>query len=986
MAQTIKIRIEADPKGAVTGIKLVGNSLDDLTSKANNATKNTGLLSKAFGVLGSVFKVMTGVIKGFQFALQSIVNVMQVLGGILKITLIPALVAMKVAFEAVKKAGEILTNLISRALNIAITAFRVLLITTAAAIVALNTAITAAIVAAAKLDESVRNVITLLGTEGLRNLRSFGAAIRSTAAEFGKSSDDLGKALFDIVSAGRRGAQALDIMRQAAKAAVAGVATVSATVSAGLTVLDLFSGQVRDVADAFDFLFEVQRKGRTTLAQVAQDFPRALAAAAGVGIKLNEVGAALSTITRSIPNTAEAITGLTQLITAISRDFGAGADAARALGVDIGALAIHEKGLVGVLKDLARLSVSDQQRIVREVRGRRALIPLTKNLAGFMSDLADQTNRAGKVNDAFNVQMAGLAQTMRVLRSSFKSFGEALGEVFIDPSGKGGRVASIFKPLVELFKPGNLRSFFGAFIDEMQLLEFEIDKIVGRVASMFGRIFSGGGETGRSVAQIVVGFLDGVVKATERLEPVFKKILSALDDVFEKLLAFGEITIGRVSGAVGAIGNLGAGTSARAAALDVAGQPPLTAAEETGALIGDVVRSAMSMIIKPLEILMQPMNDFFKSEAGKDILDGLFKVLEGILLGIEKSFEILFRTLPLVVTLLRGLLFIFEKSTAGIFDPVTKEEAVRRFIKRRTSKSRLPMVGAAELDAKRLAEDLERIEARSFGVADIRKSFISGLRSARGFLPKIKEALTKILTDPKVTVKALTRDLPELVEEIVESAMKFAGIAVERGLKEVGTSKRTEFQKAADKARAERDLTAFDIAGGPSGTTTTISDNILEGFKLAITKIRGQIESVTKSTKSFTDALNPFLKLDRIKDSIKSLTGFINTLASHRTALIKASDGSKKFVTEIASADVLMKDATDQLKKLNQAMTNELINSIKRLFKEFETGLQRIFGALETLFGIKLPSGISGFFNKVRGVGNLVSGVRGVGGAIQGAG
>ena len=387
-----------DAAGATAGLGGLAGSLGGVAQAGNLVTSVLSGLSLGLVPLRAAVDITRTLIAGLAVS-------MQFLGGVIRLTLIPVSIGLALAWKGLKLSIELLTGILKAGLVIALTAVKVSIIALITSVTALTGSIALAVAAASTLRTGISNVLTLLGREVVSKFKEFAEVVRSVSFRTGESVRDLTLALFDIVSAGVPAGKALDVMSEAAITAVAGLSDVATTTKAGLTILNAYEDEVRNVADAFDFLFEAQRTGRTTVAELAEHIQRVVPVARQAGLSLNELGATISTVTRFIPNISEAITGIVALITELAREEGEQAKAAKELNVETGISALLNKGWLRVLKDVINLSAVDQQRIVRTVEGQRGLNALVLGYIGLLKDMEGQVERTGRRQDAFQLRM-----------------------------------------------------------------------------------------------------------------------------------------------------------------------------------------------------------------------------------------------------------------------------------------------------------------------------------------------------------------------------------------------------------------------------------------------------------------------------------------------------------------------------------------------------------------------------------------------------
>jgi len=182
----------------------------------------------------------------------------------------------------------------------------------AAASVALAAVGVASVRQAASFDKGFRQVNTILGLTG-RELAKFRSGTLDVLGSAGKTTDDLTKALFDLVSAGVPAADALTQVELASKAATAGAASLTDAVNAGISIVNAFGLAQSELSSVFDVQFATIKRGVTTFAELSQFQGLLIPQAAALGVSFQEMFGALAFLTTQGQRTQIAVGGLRAL-------------------------------------------------------------------------------------------------------------------------------------------------------------------------------------------------------------------------------------------------------------------------------------------------------------------------------------------------------------------------------------------------------------------------------------------------------------------------------------------------------------------------------------------------------------------------------------------------------------------------------------------------------------------------------------------------
>lgn len=266
---------------------------------------------------------------------------------------------------------------------------------------------------AAAFDSALREVSTLLpGT--VQNVRDLRQELIQLSTEVPEPPELLSKGLYQVISAGISDtAEAMDVLRVAARAASAGLTDTFTSVDAITTVLNAYQLQSSEATRVSDVFFTTIREGKLQFADIAANIGNVATTAALTGVSIEEVGAALATMTKFGINSAEATTALNRFLIGLTQVTDDQAAAAKRLGVEYSLTALQSKGLVGFLQDLEQATGGNLELLSElnpNIRSARAAFVLAGKGAAEYGRILSETNDAqGSTNDAF-VKITGSAE------------------------------------------------------------------------------------------------------------------------------------------------------------------------------------------------------------------------------------------------------------------------------------------------------------------------------------------------------------------------------------------------------------------------------------------------------------------------------------------------------------------------------------------------------------------------------------------------
>lgn len=232
-------------------------------------------------------------------------------------------------------------------------------------------------------------------------------------------------ALYQIVSAGHDGADGMSILETAARAAVAGV-TETATAADGITsILNAYGKSAEQAESVSDMMFTTVRLGKTTFGELAAYIAQVTPTAAAYGVEMDQVLAAIATLTKSGVPTAQAVTRIRQAIVAGSKVLGDGAYAGRTFQEAMDMIAQKADG-----------SESKLRTLVPEIEAVNGVLGLTGiNAETAAIHLDEITRSAGATGKAFEQQMRDSQKQVELLKNNLLRAFSAIGDGILNAVG-----------------------------------------------------------------------------------------------------------------------------------------------------------------------------------------------------------------------------------------------------------------------------------------------------------------------------------------------------------------------------------------------------------------------------------------------------------------------------------------------------------------------------------------------------------------------
>lgn len=173
-----------------------------------------------------------------------------------------------------------------------------------------------------ELNDSIRMASTLFGDYNV-NLTELSKNLRNLSNETQMAASELGMGLYNALSSGvpasENMAEALEFVKKNALAAKAGMAELDPTIRATASVMNSYGMTVADTDKILGIMMNTQNLGITTIRELSTTLAQVIPTAASFGVSFEQVGAALATMTAMGTQTAQATTGLNNMLSELGR-------------------------------------------------------------------------------------------------------------------------------------------------------------------------------------------------------------------------------------------------------------------------------------------------------------------------------------------------------------------------------------------------------------------------------------------------------------------------------------------------------------------------------------------------------------------------------------------------------------------------------------------------------------------------------------------
>lgn len=269
-----------------------------------------------------------------------------------------------------------------------------------------------------EFDFQLRQINTI-SKETESGLANIGNTILEVSAKYGKSAEDVAKAMFAITTATIKGAGALEVLKNAAKLAVAGNTDLEGSAQLLSRVIKAYGKSAYESSHLVDVLYKTQERGITTVRELNADLGKVVGTAAAASVSFEELNAAVATLTVRGLKTNIATTALNSLLLKLSSDTEKLNPIFQRLGYESTSVALQQLGLAGTMQRLQQATGGTSAGLIQlgfNFRDIRAATILANDVGGQYAEnlrlITDRTEVVDAATKALEEVQKSLAQQL----------------------------------------------------------------------------------------------------------------------------------------------------------------------------------------------------------------------------------------------------------------------------------------------------------------------------------------------------------------------------------------------------------------------------------------------------------------------------------------------------------------------------------------------------------------------------------------------
>ena len=327
---------------------------------------------------------------------------------------------------------------------------------------AIQSALVEGISSATDFSVRIAEIQTIAQDSGL-STNEWTDGVRRLAAQFGNTQADVAEAAYQALSNQvAKGADTFDFLTSTlrlSKAAVMSAADASNLLSSAMKSFNIPTSQAERVASIF---FKTIELGRVRGNEMADTFGRVGTIAADAGVKLEEVSAAISTLTVKGMKFSDASTLISNMLLKLIRPTDEMKQLLAEWGVASGQAAIATFGFNGVLAKLDQEAQKGSNRLgelFNQIRAFRGAINLTGSTFGDFTQNLDEIKNAGEsYGKAVDIVMESFGDRLKRQLNQVKvyfseEFGDGIIQAVVKISEGMGGMANVLSKIEAVATP-----------------------------------------------------------------------------------------------------------------------------------------------------------------------------------------------------------------------------------------------------------------------------------------------------------------------------------------------------------------------------------------------------------------------------------------------------------------------------------------------------------------------------------------------------
>jgi TP901 family phage tail tape measure protein len=385
-----------------------------------------------------------------------------------------------------------------------------------AGILSAGAAVTAFSVNAAGQFTSSFNQISTLFDAGDEDVANFKKQIQDYAETSGKSFEDVTNSLAAAIGAGVDYRESLGLINVAEHLSIDTRSGLQGATEVLVSTLNAYGLSTKEAGAVSDKLFTVIKDGKIEMNDLSASLALVTPIAAGAGVSLDEVGAAVAALTAAGFTPGSAIEGLRAALNNIINPSAQARDLAQQLGIQFDAAALKSKGLAGVLADVEKATGGDAEKmgvLFGSIQGGTVATALAgKQFDAFKESLDHMATSAGAVEEQYGKMSSNIEVATQHVQNALQSMLISIGQPLLDEfGGVTDAISKIFLAIGDSAETGKVKELVSFIESQFQGLEATLQTVAKNLpAALNAADLSGFSDGLKAISSAVSGLFDGL--------------------------------------------------------------------------------------------------------------------------------------------------------------------------------------------------------------------------------------------------------------------------------------------------------------------------------------------------------------------------------------------------------------------------------------------------------------------------------------------
>ena len=274
-------------------------------------------------------------------------------------------------------------------------------------------------------EESFQKVKTL-ADNSVVSFDSLSTSLLGLSSQYGVAISDVNNAAYEALSSSVKTADLVEMVNIAQKSAIAGFTDTTTAIRGLTSVMNAYGMSVEEADDLANKFLITQNLGKTTFGEIAANIGEIAPNAKIAGISIDDVLAAIATLTAQGLSTSEAITQINGALNSIIDPTKEAKEAADSLGISFDNDTLKSMGLIDFLnyvRDAAGENNDALTDLFGNIRGFKALAGLTEQTELYNEALRQMSEDTSTLDEAFTTMTDTVKYKSDVLTTTVENIG-----------------------------------------------------------------------------------------------------------------------------------------------------------------------------------------------------------------------------------------------------------------------------------------------------------------------------------------------------------------------------------------------------------------------------------------------------------------------------------------------------------------------------------------------------------------------------------